>query len=82
MPFVTEELWQRLPKAEGPQQPSIMTAPFPTLQERWQSAAVEEAMESLLEVVRATRGLRAGGLSCRDWIGIHAFEQFTRLFCA
>ena len=79
MPFVTEELWQRLPRAEGPQPPSIMTAPFPTLQEHWKSATAEETMESLLEVVRATRGLRAGGLGCHGWICMHAFEQFTCL---
>ena len=79
MPFVTEELWQRLPKAEGPQPPSIMTAPFPTLQERWKSAAVEETMESLLEVVRATRGLRAGGLTgyaCLPLSSSHVYAWF------
>ena len=29
MPFVTEELWQRLPKPAGYDWPSIMLAPYP-----------------------------------------------------
>jgi valyl-tRNA synthetase len=30
MPFVTEELWQRLPRRSTDSVPSIMLAPYPT----------------------------------------------------
>lgn len=30
MPFVTEELWQRLPRRPGDETPSIMLASYPT----------------------------------------------------
>ena len=30
MPFVTEELWQRLPRRPNDATPSIMVSPFPT----------------------------------------------------
>jgi len=60
MPYVTEELWQRLPKSGGEQPTSVMLAAFPTPQPHWQSVAVEQEMEAVLEVVRAARTLRAG----------------------
>jgi valyl-tRNA synthetase len=60
MPYVTEELWQRLPNGSGKQPTSIMLAAFPTSQPQWQSTAVEQEMEAVLEVVRAVRTLRAG----------------------
>ena len=64
MPFVTEELWQRLPKPSGSVADSIMLAAFPQRQESWQDKGVESAMEFLLEVVKATRGLRSGQYIC------------------
>ena len=30
MPFLTEELWQRLPRRAGEEAPSICVAPYPT----------------------------------------------------
>lgn len=36
MPFLTEELFQRLPRQQNDECPSICVAPYPTLQEvRW-----------------------------------------------
>lgn len=60
MPFVTEELWQRLPKGGGPQPESIMLASYPTPQQQWRSSALEEEFDHLLEIVRAIRKLRTG----------------------
>ena len=41
MPFVTEELWQRLPRrADQAGLQSIMLAPFPTPEPAWQDAQV------------------------------------------
>lgn len=59
-PFVTEELWQRLPKIEGGGQPaSIMIAPWPLAQPAWSNATVESGMALLLECVAASRSMRS-----------------------
>jgi valyl-tRNA synthetase len=62
MPFVTEELWQRIPHAGE----SIVLAPWPLADERLEDPALLEEMAHLLEVVRAVRSLR------------HASEPRTR----
>jgi len=54
MPFVTEELWQRLPH-EGE---TIMYAPWPLPDETVEDRRLIEEMGHLLEVVRAVRNLR------------------------
>jgi len=54
MPFVTEELWQRLPH-EGE---TIMYAPWPLPDETVEDRRLMEEMGHLLEVVRAVRNLR------------------------
>ena len=54
MPFVTEELWQRLPH-EGE---TIMYAPWPLPDETIEDRGLMEEMAHLLEVVRAVRNLR------------------------
>jgi valyl-tRNA synthetase len=54
MPFVTEELWQRLPH-EGE---TIMYAPWPEPDETIEDRSLMEEMAHLLEVVRAVRNLR------------------------
>eukprot|EP00271_Cylindrocystis_brebissonii_P006439 TRINITY_DN19235_c0_g2_i1.p1 TRINITY_DN19235_c0_g2~~TRINITY_DN19235_c0_g2_i1.p1 ORF type:complete len:1187 (-),score=295.38 TRINITY_DN19235_c0_g2_i1:219-3779(-) len=58
MPFVTEELWQRLPKAEGAPE-SIVIAPYPTRVQEWEDVEGVEAHMAQIEVaVRAVRALR------------------------
>ena len=54
MPFVTEELWQRLPH-EGE---TIMYAPWPLPDETIEDPKLMDEMAHLLEVVRAVRNLR------------------------
>jgi valyl-tRNA synthetase len=51
MPFVTEEIWQRLPGVQG----SIMTAPFPQGQE---FAFDEQAVKEMSLVMGAIAGIR------------------------
>ena len=61
MPFVTEELWQYLPKPVGQDIPeSIMVAPYPTANPAWSSAEVEADMEVVNSIVAKTRSLRSG----------------------
>ncbi|KAM6989120.1 valine--tRNA ligase [Passerculus sandwichensis] len=59
MPFLAEELWQRLPR-DPPAPPSVSLAPYPEPEEFcWQDEEAEAAMEFVLSVVRALRSLRA-----------------------
>jgi len=60
MPFVTEELWQRLPRRPGQEiSPSIMKAAYPAAQAAWESPKVESDMAYVLSIVTKTRALRA-----------------------
>jgi len=55
MPFVTEEIWQRLPH-DGD---SIMLAPYPQADEKKMDPAAEQAMERLMALVVAIRTIRS-----------------------
>ena len=58
MPFITEEIWQALPKSDAAEA-SIMLAAFPTPRQEWadfSSAATE--MELVMEVIKAIRNIR------------------------
>ena len=54
MPFVTEEIWQKLPKTEG----TIMKASFPQVQVERKDPEAEEHMELLMSVVGGIRNIR------------------------
>jgi len=55
MPFVTEEIWQRLPH-DGE---TIMFAPYPLADEKKVDPGAEKAMERLMAVVVAIRTIRS-----------------------
>jgi valyl-tRNA synthetase len=55
MPFISEEIWQRLPH-EGE---SIMVAPFPKAGARWRDAEAEARMRPVIDVVSAIRTIRS-----------------------
>ncbi len=55
MPFITEEIWQRLPH-EGV---SIMLAPWPTSEDGFHSPEAMETMGYLMEVTREVRNVRS-----------------------
>ncbi|CBN75348.1 Valine--tRNA ligase [Ectocarpus siliculosus] len=62
MPFVTEELWQRLPGrgSMGPEEaPSIMVAPYPQADERFANPAAETDMSAVKAAIHAGRSLRS-----------------------
>eukprot|EP00899_Mesostigma_viride_P028366 jgi/Mesvir1/8714/Mv02646-RA.1 len=61
MPYVSEELWQRLPRRaeDTAAYPSIMVAPYPEPVSGWDNASVEADMSLLLAVVKETRALRS-----------------------
>ncbi|HXQ26751.1 MAG TPA: valine--tRNA ligase [Candidatus Acidoferrales bacterium] len=57
MPFLTEELWHRLPQPSASR--SIALDHFPEPHPRWTDAASDEAMSTLQEIVIAARNIRA-----------------------
>ena len=62
MPYVTEELWQRLPGRGtlGEDEPeSIMLAKYPFSMNEYRDIQLEESMETVLKIVKACRSLRA-----------------------
>jgi valyl-tRNA synthetase len=69
MPFVTEEIWQRLARGtryeergmrdEGRGTDSIILASYPTADERFFDQAAEEQMGLVMELVRSIRNARA-----------------------
>ncbi len=54
MPFVTEELWHRMPGTEG----SVMTASFPRPEDYLEDRAALEEMDLLMGLVTAVRNIR------------------------
>ncbi|MDY7095993.1 MAG: valine--tRNA ligase [Acidobacteriota bacterium] len=58
MPFLTEELWQRLPGHEAIHPDTIVLAPYPKAEEGWQDAAAEQRMELLIELITRVRSVR------------------------
>jgi valyl-tRNA synthetase len=85
MPFLTEELWQRLPH-EGE---SVMVAPWPAAQPDWIDEEAEREFGFLMEAIRGIRNARAeAGVEPARWIpcvvypGSHraTFEQSEPIF--
>ena len=57
MPFLTEELWHRLPQPPGAR--SIALDPFPGARPGWADQGADDAMSILQEIVVAARNIRA-----------------------
>ena len=54
MPFITEEIWQKLPK-DGD---SIMVAPFPEFDPKREDTEAEIHLQWVMEIINATRNIR------------------------
>ena len=60
MPFITEEIWQTLPRQAGEAENQfLMTSRWPVYDERLNFPAEAEAMESVMDTIRAVRARRA-----------------------
>lgn len=59
MPFVTEELWQRLPRRPNDPTPSIMIARFPLFEQGMVFEKEEKEFEVVFGAVRTGRSLAA-----------------------
>lgn len=55
MPFVTEAIWQEMPNSKG----SIVTASYPIEHGELNDPMAEKDMESLMELIKAVRNIRA-----------------------
>jgi valyl-tRNA synthetase len=59
VPFITEEIWQRLPRARGPARETIALAPFPDARPDWTDAEAAADVELLQDVIGTIRTIRA-----------------------
>jgi valyl-tRNA synthetase len=57
MPFITEEVWQRMPRRSG-EPDSVVVAPWPEGLERWTGDDEEVALAVFRDVVGAVRNIR------------------------
>ncbi|KAH8700995.1 valyl-tRNA synthetase [Talaromyces proteolyticus] len=57
MPYITEDLWQRLPRREGDKTESIMVARFPEYTASFDDAAAENAYELVLNTSKSIRSI-------------------------
>ncbi|NWF77362.1 MAG: valine--tRNA ligase, partial [Chloroflexi bacterium] len=79
MPFITEELWQslkqRLPdKSQMPA--SIMIAPYPIVDDKAFAPEAERVMDSVIEIVRSIRNVRAQYKVQPDkWIEVRVYAD-------
>ena len=59
MPFLSEDIWQRLPRAKAKDGDSIVTAPFPKAGRKGRDPEAERGMAPVIEVVSAIRTARS-----------------------
>jgi valyl-tRNA synthetase len=59
MPFLTEELWQRLPRRPDDRTPSILLAKYPVYDENMDDPKSEEAYQLVLDISKGIRSLMA-----------------------
>ena len=59
MPFLTEELWQRLPRRQGDKTPSITVATFPQYSQEFEDETANTEYELLVDSAKGLRSLTA-----------------------
>ncbi|KAK6627596.1 hypothetical protein RUM44_010074 [Polyplax serrata] len=60
MPFITEELFQRLPRKTDREPPSICVTPYPEVEDNsWRDTALEKEVEFIMKVVHAIRSTKS-----------------------
>jgi valyl-tRNA synthetase len=90
MPFITEEIWQALPKPGAgnrePEKPSIMLADYPVWQAAWDYREAAFEMELVMDVIRGIRNIRgemevqpsreiAAILDCKSSASLHLLKR-------
>lgn len=83
MPFITEELWQRLPRRPHDETPSICKAEYPEHDPKLNDSASEEAYELILDISKAIRSIAAEyAIKENAIIHIHTFSNTAHKTCA
>lgn len=59
MPFITEEIWQRMTKLTSDNNETIMLSQYPLVKEPLINAVVEEEMDWLKKIIQAIRTIRS-----------------------
>ncbi|MBI5124072.1 MAG: valine--tRNA ligase [Candidatus Omnitrophica bacterium] len=59
MPFITEEIWQKIPRSKDAIGGSIMVQPWPHIQKEMISKNDEADMKCLIDIITAIRNIRA-----------------------
>lgn len=59
MPYITEEMWQRLPKREGGDDKSIVIAKYPEYVEEYYDETSKSTYELILEITKGARSILA-----------------------
>ena len=75
MPFITEEIWQKL----GGVEPSIMVAPYPNPEDVLEDGEAERLMTAVKAIITAVRNARAErGLTPKDRFKLHVHASAPR----
>jgi valyl-tRNA synthetase len=74
MPFITEEIWQKLPKSGD----SIMVSAFPECDVDNSNAEVENAMDKVMEVITGVRNIR-GEMNLNPGLKLNALIKTRHL---
>ncbi|CAI5757697.1 unnamed protein product [Candida verbasci] len=59
MPFISEEMWQRLPRREGDETVTIMKAKYPEFNQEFNNKDAEKAYDLVLDITKGARSLLA-----------------------
>jgi valyl-tRNA synthetase len=75
LPFITEELWQRLPRRPGDETKSIMVAKYPEWDQQFENPEAEAAYDIVLGCSKGVRSLVAEyAAKDKAKIFIHAYD--------
>jgi len=80
MPFVTEELWQRLPRRPEDMTPSIVKAKYPVYDPKMDDPASESAYQLVLDISKGIRSLMADYSILKDAKGKTRIVPYRDLY--
>lgn len=73
MPFISEELYQRLPRRTSDDPPSICVSPYPVPGKwfQWHDFELESRVDQMMRVVKTIRSLRADYNLAKTKVPVH-----------